>query len=912
MLNFFLQNIFIMKKILLTLLLPFVALSVTFAQITYEDFEGTPLEWNPFGDGVYNGVIDNPDPNFVNMSAKVGSYTKSGAHAFSLLITVLPDAMDLTTNNQFSLDVYAPVATQILFKLEGDGGEFLEKSTNIANVNVWQTYTFDMSAAASMTTITKIIIFFDFGVETSMDTYLFDNIIANPAGACAGTVADPLIIDDYECQRNASYGGGWDILTPIANPDASGINTSSMVGEYIDPIGEPFAALVVDYQNPLDLSLNNQVKAKIWAPKTGQMLFKLEGGVSPPVEKFIDITEANTWVEYTADFSDQAAANHNKIAIFFGAGVDGEMGDIYYIDDIAFAEAPPAAALEDFENGASLAWEPLNNDMPNHGTFSVVANPDATGANTSGNVGKYEKGNAAFSTVTTFLASGIDLSTTPQLNLQAWAPAGATSVTMQLVSPTQGNKDVTRDFGANETWVDLSFNFEDFNTITDFERINLLFDAGTAAAGTTYYFDNLTQGVSTVDPCENVVPIPRILDDYECQRNVTYGVGLDRLTVINNPDLNPDNPSLMVGEYKDPIDEFSALVFQSGGAWNLSVQNQFRLKVWSSKIVPILFKLEGGTSPASEIFVDVTETNKWVEYVVDFSDQANENHAALAVFFNGGQLPTEEDLYYIDDAAWSRASYQGCVNTFESEETTIDNFQYFANGSLEAAGKTFEVVDNPNPSGINTSSKVGEFVKAGDAESFAGFFAALEAPIDFGGTKIARAKVHMDHIGNFAIKLEGSTTGADPIELAVDNTLTDQWEELTFDFSAVTDDANYQTLTIFFDLLIDATGEDVTSYFDDISFGENTCLATGIFSPVQVETFKVSPNPASEFLRVENTLEVHTFEIVNLLGQKVRTLQTDGAENFEISVSDLDQGIYILTGMDKNGKLVANAKFIKE
>ncbi len=898
-----------MKKILLTLLLPVVMLSVVFSQTTYEDFEGTPLTWNPFGDGIYNGAIDNPDPNAINMSTKVGSYTKSGMHAFSLLIAILPDTMDLTVNNQFSIDIYTPVASQVLFKLEGDG-EAIEVVKNIANTNVWQTYTFDMSAAANFTTITKIIIFFDPGVEMSDDTYLFDNIIANPAGACAGTVSDATIIDDYECQRNATYGGGWDILTAVANPDASGINTSSTVGEYVDPL-DSWSALVVDYQNSIDLSTNNNIKAKIWAPKTGQLLFKLEGGVSSPSEKFIDVTVANTWVEYTADFSDQSAADHKKIAIFFNAGVDAVAGDIYYIDDISFAEAPAAAALEDFENGASLPWEPLNMDMPNHGTFSVVANPDATG-NTSANVGKYDKGSAAFSTLTAFLANGMDLSISPQLNLHVWAPAGAVNMTIQLVSPTEGNKEVTRAFSATETWVDMSLNFEEFNMITDFERINLLFDGGTAAGGTTYYFDNLTQGVSTVDPCENVVANLTILDNYECQRNVAYGVGIDRLTVINNPEVSSENASTLVGEYKDPTDEWSALGFESGGSWDLSIKNQFHLKVWSGIAVPLLFKLEGGASPAKEIFMDVTQTNQWVEYVVDFSDQAAADHARLVVFFNAGVLPTQEDLYYIDDASWTRASYTGCIDTHEDSDNTIANFAYFANGYLETEGKQFEIVDNPNRSGINVSAKVGEFVKAGDALPFAGMFAQLDAPIDFAGNKTAKAKVLMDHIGNFAIKLEGSTTGAAPVELPVDNTLTGEWEELTFDFSAVADDAQYTRLTLFFDLPIDATGTDVTSYFDDIIIGDAACITTSIFNTVTIASFKISPNPVREVLRIENTIEVETIEVFNLLGKKVSARTIARTENFDLPVNELENGIYLLAGYDKNGQLIANAKFIKD
>ncbi|HHM21291.1 MAG TPA: T9SS type A sorting domain-containing protein [Bacteroidetes bacterium] len=902
-----------MKKFLLTLVWPLLFFSTAFSQIVYEDFEGTPLEWNPFGDGVFNGVIDNPDPNFVNNSAKAGSYTKSDMHAYSLLIAILPNPMDLSVMNQFSIDIYSPVATQVLLKLEGDG-EAIEATKNIANTNVWQRYTFDFSAAANFTTITKIIVFFDPGVENSGDTYLFDNIIANPAGPCAGTLPDPLLIDDYECQRNATYGSGWDILTPVPNPDPTGINTSPTVGQYEDPTDE-WSALVIDYHNPLDLSVNNHIKAKIWAPKTGQVLFKLEGGISPPAEIFMDVVQTNTWVEYSADFSTQANADHKRIAIFFNAGVLAEPNDIYYIDDISFAQGTPANALEDFENGANLPWQPLNGDMLNHGTFDgVIANPDPSAINDSPNAGRYTKGDAAFSTLTSFLPNGLDLSSKPQLNLQVRAPGGSQNVTLQLVSATQGNKEVTRDLPAVMEWTQLEFNFEEFSSITDFERINILFDPGVAAPGTSYMFDNLEQGATTVDPCEGVLPVPTILDDYECQRNVAYGAGADRLSVENNPDVSPENPSASAGQYQDPLDEWSALGFESGGSWDLTVFNQFSIKIWSPLAVPLLFKLEGGTSPAVEIWTEVTQPEKWVDYTVDFSDHAGEDHARIVVFFNAGQLPAQEDLYYIDDVQWKRINYSGCVNDNETFNSTIANFQYFANGHIEAEDNKLKIVDNPNPSGINDSEKVGQFTKANDGAVFAGAFAALGAPIEFGDNKTMRAKVLMDHIGNFAMKVEASATGADPIEIAVPNTLTNEWEELTFDFSAAPDNAQYQTLTIFFDLGMDPATDDVTSYFDDFVIGNGSCPfgPTAVFQPFRVGTFLLSPNPVREVLLIENPGGVVQLKVYDLYGRQVGSLRSDGSSPARLSVTDFPQGLYLLAGFDHNGQLVANAKFVRE
>ncbi len=301
-------------RILLSIALVFV-LTWTQAQTVYEDFEGGPptLNWVA-SDGIFDGVVDNPATDGINSSAKAGSYTKSNMHSYSLFLAELPAPMDLTTDNQFHIQIYTSAPTQILMKLEGPGGA-IEATKNIANTNVWQEYVFDFSAQAANTGITKIILFFDPGVETSGDTYLFDNIVAYPAGPCAGTVPVATIIDDFECQRNASYGNGWDALTAIGNPDASGINTSASVGRYVDPLDE-WSALVVDYQFPMDLSVNNFVSVKIWSPKLGKVLLKLEGGASPPAEKFIDITQTNTWVEYSADFSLQAAANHKRIAIF--------------------------------------------------------------------------------------------------------------------------------------------------------------------------------------------------------------------------------------------------------------------------------------------------------------------------------------------------------------------------------------------------------------------------------------------------------------------------------------------------------------------------------------------------------------------------------------------------------------------
>jgi Secretion system C-terminal sorting domain len=287
-------------------------------------------------------------------------------------------------------------------------------------------------------------------------------------------------------------------------------------------------------------------------------------------------------------------------------------------------------------------------------------------------------------------------------------------------------------------------------------------------------------------------------------------------------------------------------------------------------------------------------------------------HTKLVIFANvlndaGG------GTYFYDNIRWVRAGYNGCIVDHQSAPTTL-SFKYFANGHLESEGYQFEVVNNPNPAGINTSSKVGKFVKASDGLPFAGMYSDpnLESPIDWKGVKTVRAKVHMDHIGNFAMKVEGSATGAPAFEIKVPNTKVNEWEELTFNFAAVPDNGEYKRITLFFDLAIDATGTDVTSYFDDIVVGAGNCGAVSTFNPADVAPMRVSPNPTANYLMVENMDGVARLEVFDLYGRRVAMANTSGDTITDLDVSQFPAGMYLLMGFNHNGGLMGKAKFVKQ
>jgi hypothetical protein len=623
----------------------------------------------------------------------------------------------------------------------------------------------------------------------------------------------------------------------------------------------------------------------------------------------VDVTTPNQWVEYEAIFSDQSAAQHEKISIFLNAGVLADSGDVYFIDDIQRVEPPTGELFEDFEP-TKLTWEPLNNNAAVHGTFNVIANPDQSGDNTSDNVGEYTKGSSTFSTLTAFIPGGVDLSTFSQVNIQVWPPMGATEMTLQLNSPSQGNKEKTASFAGTQAWETVSFDFSEFNNITDFDAVQILFDAGTAVAG-TYYFDNLGIGNTTVDPCVGVAPEPNIVDDFECQRNIPYSAGENRLEVINNPDITSANPSTRVGEYTDVLDPWSALVADFGGPIDLSIFNQFKMKIWAPVTGQMLFKLEGGTSPAKEIFIDVTSVGEWIEYTADFSDQAEENHTKLAIFFNAGVTPAQEDIYYIDDLRWARSPYTGCILNFETAAFSYKDWGYFANGAGDDT--EFVVIENPDKSGVNTSDSVGVFEEFPDGETFAGMFTRdLGAPISLpNDNKTIRMKVWSPDATQMVMKLEQGRSTPNSGDIIADYTDAGMWQELTFDFSGpIEDDALHDRLT-----LILGFGETPaaqrTIYFDDIIIADATCQTGTSNERPRLEAFRAYPNPASTQLQLDNLQELSQLRLFNLMGQELRSLDLNRQQNLTLDISELNAGIYILTGYDREGRSVSQ-KFVKE
>lgn len=88
-----------------------------------------------------------------------------------------------------------------------------------------------------------------------------------------------------------------------------------------------------------------------------------------------------------------------------------------------------------------------------------------------------------------------------------------------------------------------------------------------------------------------------------------------------------------------------------------------------------------------------------------------------------------------------------------------------------------------------------------------------------------------------------------------------------------------------------------------------TLLATGIGEST-LSNFKIFPNPANQFLNIENIQDANEIEIINLLGEKLQ-IRTITTSDIKIDISWLKEGIYILSIKSKNGT-VRNKVFVKQ
>ena len=196
---------------------------------------------------------------------------------------------------------------------------------------------------------------------------------------------------------------------------------------------------------------------------------------------------------------------------------------------------------------------------------------------------------------------------------------------------------------------------------------------------------------------------------------------------------------------------------------------------------------------------------------------------------------------------------------------------------------SLEIMTNPNIGGINSSATVAMFTALQAGQPWAGCESLHGADIgsfSFDSTNcIIKIMVWKDVISDVGIKFADATSAAQP-EIKVANTLINQWEELTFDFSSrigvypVVKDQ----IVIFSDFDLAGRTQDNICYFDNISFSPSNSVGVDNISETLPQRFALEqnfPNPFNPVTTLRYDLPENglvNITIYDMMGREVKTL----------------------------------------
>ena len=374
------------------------------------------------------------------------------------------------------------------------------------------------------------------------------------------------------------------------------------------------------------------------------------------------------------------------------------------------------------------------------------------------------------------------------------------------------------------TWEDLAFDFRTINTANSYQKVVLIFDLGIAGDGSpnfTWLFDDIR--------LVNQMPVGIL------SLPVTFdlpGVNYEVIDFGGNQSVEANDPMNAGNKVKKTTKPNGAETWAGttiGDRFSAPIpftatKTQMSVRVYSPAAgIRIRLKVEdrnnNGRSVETEAMTQAANT--WETLVFDFANQSAGTAAMnltytynmASIFFDFGTAGNGK-IFYWDDVSFlpNNVMPNYLVLPLDFQSTTY-NYPF-----VNFGGGVGSIVNNPNPSGINTSTKVGKMVK-GAPEVWAGSFIELVNPINFSTLRTFKVKVYSPRVGaKLLLKVENSANGGINFEREATTTTANTWEELTFDFSAINVGNSYQKVVLIFDLGTPGDGSaNFTYYFDDIT-----------------------------------------------------------------------------------------------
>lgn len=433
-----------------------------------------------------------------------------------------------------------------------------------------------------------------------------------------------------------------------------------------------------------------------------------------------------------------------------------------------------------------------------------------------------------------------------------------------------------------------------------------------------------------------------MFENFDDQRNINYwssaGVYIQD---VNNPH-SVGNTSAKVGQYdRVANDEWQLLSTALKGSvdpgdwesYDLSQTNIFYMDVYSTTAteIQLTVKEEGGPNAGDlgevKVYYLPSDAGTWKTLIFDFShlkDHVADPAGRIEVLLFLGHGRQEAQTIYVDNFRGADVFPQ---ETIPSGYTMLENFSTERNIHYwSSTGDYISQVSNPNPSGVNTSSIVGRYVRTeGESEAFQMFSTAVRAEpdpsfwssYDLSQTNVFYIDVYSSVETDIKLTLkETAGAGSDIEGIERRYTSVGQWQTLIFDFS----DYSTHTPTDKIEVLM-FLGHG--SWDPEIIFVDNFRASDGIIAGVNnsnslaLNFDQLYPNPGSDITFISysiNNSSAIALKIYNLLGVEIATLEegfkSAGSYEGSYDVSSLAPGMYYYT-LSAGDRMVSKT-FIKQ
>ncbi len=597
---------------------------------------------------------------------------------------------------------------------------------------------------------------------------------------------------------------------------AEGVYNVKLVGHAVN--GKTFEAtqqLTVSFRAPVNLVVNaavdavNNFKVNVSASATYETMFRVYWGDVPN-------EVPQTFLEGATISHIYAAVGTYTIRV---VALSGGAATTTFTTNITITD--PVLLPVTFQS-ATQGYSFINFDG---GVATVINNTQANGINTSTRVARMVKGaGQPWGGTILKLGAPIDFTANRVFRMKVYSPRVGAKVLLKVENPTNGGISFEKEVltSVANAWEDLVFNYNAINPANVYQNLVIIFDNGTVGDGSpnfTFLFDDirLTNQIPT-----SLLDLPVTFD----LAGINYAV-TDFGSTITFDANDPVNAANKVKQTTKPTGAptWAGTTIGSGFTSRIpftATNTQMSIRVYSPAAgIRVRLKAEDRTNNTRSVETEAMTltANAWETLVFDFANQSagtaamnlTYNYDMASVFFDFGTDGSGK-VFYWDDVRFLAANVTPAYLALPLDfQSTVINYAFTNFGGGNAT-----VVDNPSATGINTSTRVGKMVKNA-GEVYGGSLIALVNPINFSVNRTMRMKVWSPRVGaKVLLKVEGPN-GAN-FEKEVLTTTANNWEQLTFDYTAINAGNSYQSVVLIFDLGIMGNGSaNFTWYFDDIT-----------------------------------------------------------------------------------------------